>query len=158
MALKIANCPGGATTGSNSAAATNTGITYTVAANVYIDGPPAAGSHVTITNAYSLYVNAGASYFGGAINSAVTQTSVGGSVSGTANFSQPMQGSSWKVVMIYLNALRGTATYNFATAFTNTPAIIATNGLASSVVTSLSTTAVTVTGSPSTGYIILQGY
>ena len=139
-------------------AATNTGITYTVAANVYIDGPPAAGSHVTITNAYSLYVNAGASYFGGAINSAVTQTSVGGSVSGTANFSQPMQGSSWKVVMIYLNALRGTATYNFATAFTNTPAIIATNGLASSVVTSLSTTAVTVTGSPSTGYIILQGY
>lgn len=39
--------------------------TYTTAATVYISAAPTAGANVTLTNTYSLYVAAGASYFGG---------------------------------------------------------------------------------------------
>lgn len=93
-----------------------------------------------------------------ALNPDSTQTSVGGSTSGTAIFSQPLQGTALKEVIIYCNALLGTATYNFPAAFTNTPAILTDNGPASSVVTSLSTTSVTVTGATTTGFIFLKGY
>jgi hypothetical protein len=50
------------------ATSTNT-VTYTNAATVYIAGAPVAGSHVTETNAYALYVASGLSQFG---NSSVT--------------------------------------------------------------------------------------
>lgn len=45
-------------------AASNTGITYTSASTVYIDGPPTAGTNVTIANPYALYVASGNIYFG----------------------------------------------------------------------------------------------
>jgi hypothetical protein len=45
--------------------AANSATTYTSAASIYIDGPPAAGTNVTITNPYSLYINSGNSYVGG---------------------------------------------------------------------------------------------
>jgi hypothetical protein len=48
-------------------AATNTTVTYTNAATLYIAGAPSAGTNVTLTNPYSLYVAGGASYFGGAV-------------------------------------------------------------------------------------------
>jgi hypothetical protein len=48
-------------------AATNTSVTYTNAATLYIAGAPSAGTNVTLTNPYSLYVAAGAAYFGGAV-------------------------------------------------------------------------------------------
>lgn len=47
--------------------AANTAVTYTNASTVYIAGAPAAGTNATITNPYSLYVNAGNVYFGGSI-------------------------------------------------------------------------------------------
>lgn len=49
-------------------AATNTGVIYTNASTVYIDGAPTASTNVTITNPYALYVNAGTSFFGGNVN------------------------------------------------------------------------------------------
>jgi hypothetical protein len=49
-------------------AATNASVTYTNASTLYIDGAPTNGSNVTITNAYAMYIAAGTSFFGGAIN------------------------------------------------------------------------------------------
>ncbi len=99
----------------------------------------------------------GAGVFG-SLGLTSTQTSVTGSTSGTAKFSEPFAGTSYKKVVVYLSALSGTASYTFPTAFTNTPVIVTTNGVASSAVTSLSTTAITVTGAPTTGTILLEGY
>jgi lysophospholipase L1-like esterase len=55
-------------------AATNTGVTYTNAATLYIAGAPIAGTNATLTNKYAFYVASGMSQFGSA--SVVTGTTV----------------------------------------------------------------------------------
>jgi len=47
--------------------ATNSSVTTTQAATFYIKGAPVASTNQTITNAYSIYVQGGDSYFGGDI-------------------------------------------------------------------------------------------
>ena len=86
------------------------------------------------------------------------QTSVSCSTSGTAIFSQPLQGVTDKKVLIHLAACNGTATFNFPVAFVNTPGIFPSSTVAAGLVTSLSASATTVTGSTSTGTIVLEDY
>lgn len=98
---------------------------------------------------------------GGSFNSTANQTTVNCSTSGSATFSQPFQGSSDKRVLIHFSAspaCTGTASYNFPTAFTNTPSVYTINNVAATIATSVSTTAVTVTGATTTGSLVLEDY
>jgi hypothetical protein len=81
-------------------AATNSEVTYTDAATVYIAGVPRAGTNVSITNAYALKV-LGKSYFGGSIN-------IGNNTSSTARLliaggiNQPAWGTSGLGIQVNL--------------------------------------------------------
>lgn len=91
----------------------------------------------------------------------LTPTTVSGSTSGSAQFTQPERGTAFQKVIIYLNALVGTASYTYANSFAHTPMVIIDSGASpvpAAVVTSLSTSAVTVTGAAQTGFITLEGW
>lgn len=94
----------------------------------------------------------------GHLNISPIESTVAGSTSGNAYFSMPFQGSKFKKVVIRCAALLGTASYTFPTAFSYTPVVITTSGLAASLVTTLNTTTVVVTGTTSTGYLTIEGY
>ena len=94
-------------------------------------------------------------------NSATTQTTLSGTTSGNAVFSMPFQGSSYKKVIVYCNALTGTTTtYTFPTSFTYTPGITnsGTNGYPASFTPTISTTGLSLSGTSSSGWVILEGY
>lgn len=94
-----------------------------------------------------------------AVANSAAQTSVSGSTSGAAVFSQPEQGASYKKVLIYFNALVGSASYTFPAAFVNTPSLMAPASMTVPSVTSLSTTGITFSSSAATtGFIELIGY
>lgn len=90
------------------------------------------------------------------IFNSAAQTVVNCATSGTATFSQPEQGSSYKVVMVHVAACLGAASYTFPTAFSFAPQVVAQT--LTSLAGTPSTTAVTITGTTSTGFIELNGY
>jgi hypothetical protein len=93
---------------------------------------------------------------GGTFSIEVTNLNLSGSTSGNTICNQPFVGSSYKKVIIYCDALLGTVTYTYPTAFLYTPQILSQNLTA--IVTSISNTSVTLTGSTSTGFIELSGF
>ena len=64
--------------GAPTIAARNTGVVYTTAATVYINAAPTAGTNVTLTNSYALYVASGATQL-----QALNYTTSVGTTSGT---------------------------------------------------------------------------
>jgi len=60
-------------------AATNSSVTTTRAATLNIIGAPAAGTNMTLTNSYALYVAAGATHLAGAVTAASTMAVTGNS-------------------------------------------------------------------------------
>lgn len=66
-------------------AAANSSVTYTKASSFYVDGAPIAGTNVTISNPYAVYINDGASYFGGDVQLNKTITAGGTTGAQTIN-------------------------------------------------------------------------
>ena len=97
--------------------------------------------------------------FSSAVFNNTAATVVPGSTSGDLSWIQSEQGAAYKRVVIYCNALLGTATVTFATAFLQTPVIVTTSGLSGALITTgPSTTSCIVTGATSTGFLIIEGY
>jgi len=93
----------------------------------------------------------------GSLNSAIAKTTYNGSVSGTAVWSMPFQGSAFKKFIIYLSALNDVGgTITFPTAFSHTPVIYGT--AASLAICTASTTTFTIGAAATiTGYVICEG-
>ena len=87
-----------------------------------------------------------------------TGTSEPCATSGTVTWTEEFTGTGKKEVIGYASACLGASTsYTYPTAFSHTPAAVTTNQLASSLLTTLSTTAVVLTGTTSTGYVFIEG-
>lgn len=130
--------------------ATSTGVTYTNASNVFIDGAPTAGTNVSITNPWSFYVNSGKSYFGGDVSfigtvSGVTKSMVGlGSVDNTSDVNKPVSTATQTALDLKANlaspALTGNPTAPTPTAGDNDTSIATT-----AYVTTATTPKITIT-------------
>ncbi len=89
------------------------------------------------------------------VNNVATQTTLSCSGSGHVTFSEPEQGTSYKVVVAQAVGCIGSATYTFPAAFNQAPAI-ATSPSAP-VTYSYTTTTFTVGGSSTTAEYVLSG-
>jgi len=95
-------------------------------------------------------------------NPNTTQNTLTGTSAGSIIWSQPMQGSALKLVVLYASGYENTTTtaqsISFTKAFTNTPAVLVnTTGMSITV----SATGVTLPASmtaAATGWIIIAGY
>ena len=120
----------------------------------FSESVPFTGTITTISVAPA----AGGTVTTGSLNPIAKQTTQNCSTSGTAAFSEPFQGPSDKRVIIHLAACLGTASYTYPTAFTNSPSCYASSLVACTVAGTISSTAVTVTGTTSTGSLTLEDY
>jgi hypothetical protein len=90
------------------------------------------------------------------IKNNAAQTTITGTA-GTALCSQPEQGTTYKVVIIYLAGYTnsGTQNYTYPTAFVNTPVAIYTTAGATPTI---GLTTVSIASTTTTGFVILEGY
>lgn len=152
----------------------NTGFTYhknyADGSNIFLGNTNTAAPTISVSGSddlkTSLAFGAGGKTNGlstqinniGQVQINTSQTSVNNSVSGTTIFSQPQSGGTYKEIIIAFTSALGTASYTYPIAFSLTPSIVATNNVAAGIITSLSNTAVTVTGATTSGFILLIGY
>jgi hypothetical protein len=133
------------------------GIYADIPATGGVDGMP--GRLYFATDTAEIWYDNGTTWEPGLLGfSGSAQTTVAGSTSGSAVFSQPFGSAFYKKVIILLEALDGTATYNFPVAFTHTPDYFIAASAVGATLTALSDTAVTVSGLPSSGVIVLEGF
>lgn len=81
---------------------------------------------------------------------------VNGSISGLASFSQVQEENKPMKLIVYCNALVGTASYTFPTPFADIPTVLASIGSKKAIISSISTTSITITGESANGFIFLQ--
>lgn len=125
--------------------------------NVYLNYSGVGGQLQTSNNGGTGAGNAsGTSILTAQMDLSAAQTTVSCSTSGTAVFSQPEAGPSYKKIVVHEAACTGTASYTYPAAFSFAPQVLS-QSLAGTV-TTISTTAVTITGSTSTGFLDLDGY
>jgi len=126
---------------------------------------PSGSPTVSSLTATTLSVSSSATV--GTVNYSVenpntTQNTLTGTSAGSIVWSQPMQGSALKLVVLYANGYENTTTtaqsITFTKAFTNTPAVLVnTTGMSITVSTTGVTLPTSMTATAS-GWIIIAGY
>jgi len=95
-------------------------------------------------------------------NPNTSQTTLTGTSAGSIVWSQPLQGSAFKLVILYASGYENTTTtaqsITFTKAFTNTPAVIVNTTGMSITVSTTSVTLPTSMTAAATGWIIIGGY
>ena len=95
-------------------------------------------------------------------NPNTSQTTLTGTSAGSIVWSQPLQGSALKLVILYASGYENTTTtaqsITFTKAFTNTPAVIVNTTGMSITVSTTSVTLPTSMTAAATGWIIIGGY
>jgi len=130
----------------------NATLTFNASGQLQINpsGSPTVSSLTATTVSYSVE------------NPNTSQNTLTGTTAGSIIWSQPLQGSALKLVVLYASGYENTTTtaqsITFTTAFTNTPAtLVNTTGMSITV----SATGVTLPASmtaAATGWIIIAGY
>ena len=126
---------------------------------------PSGSPTVSSLTATTLSVSSSATV--GTVNYSVenpntTQNTLTGTSAGSIVWSQPLQGSALKLVILYANGYENTTTtaqsITFTKAFTNTPAVLVnTTGMSITVSTTGVTLPTSMTATAS-GWIIIAGY
>ena len=124
--------------------------------------PSIDNATLTFNASGQLQINPSGSPTVSSLNPNTTQNTLTGTSAGSIVWSQPLQGSALKLVILYANGYENTTTtaqsITFTTAFKNTPAtLVNTTGMSITV----SATGVTLPASmtaAATGWIIIAGY